>query len=172
MVVFGIFSLILLGKSPHFKDNTPELFELLFTFLAFVIFIVFHLIIQKFFIVFDARLEHFKVLICVLLKFIDFESQFIGFLEDNSLYKLFFFLDFGFHIIVELIHFLVHLILEFLEIFFKCSYTRGKVFLVGLTDLDVGLELVSNFGEHVFHLTVFLCHHIHYFFDLIINVVT
>ncbi len=56
VIILCILCLIFLSQSLHFKDDWPQLFNLFFTLLVFVVFVVSHLIIQKFFIVLDTRL--------------------------------------------------------------------------------------------------------------------
>ncbi len=56
VIIFCILRLILLSKSLHFKDDWPQLLNLFFTLLVFVIFVVSHLIIQKFLIVLNTGL--------------------------------------------------------------------------------------------------------------------
>ena len=56
MIILSILSLILLSESFHFKDNWPELLDLFFTLLIFVILVIPHLVIQQLFIVLNTRL--------------------------------------------------------------------------------------------------------------------
>ena len=109
VIILGILSFILLSKPFHFKNDRSELFNLFFTFLTFIIFVIPHLAIQNFLIVLNTWFKHFKILIGVLLKFVDFESELIGFLEDNSLNEFLLLLDLCLHIVVKIVHLLVNL---------------------------------------------------------------
>jgi hypothetical protein len=124
------------------------------------------LLIQEIFVIFNTCLQKLEVLVRVLLQLAHSHGKIVVFLEHHCLDELFLLLQPSLEIGVKVIYFIVHLSLQFLEVFFDGSQPGLYALPVLLCILEMIPQLLRQFGEDALHFTILFSDNLYDFLDL------